>query len=269
MSVIVSIVLLGAVCSALAFIVMFALIAEVGPMRMTTVTYLNPAVAIAAGALILGERITVWTLIGFALVLAGSYLVPSGTARAAKPAGTPRAGGLGAPRCVRSPCAPSAVRRPTGHRGPAGRMRTPRRPSAARRSSPDPSSARPRGGRRSRAGSRCPARPSRSRGRCRAAPPRRRPPDPGPDRIARNRRERTMARITPGAMPPSSRMPPSTPSTIGSGFDAAPAPPAAPGRLPPRRAVRARRPASAVEVGAGVAPSSSGVSGSSTATGAE
>ena len=59
--VIVSIVLLGAVCSALAFIVMFALIAEVGPMRMTTVTYLNPAVAIAAGALILGERISIWT----------------------------------------------------------------------------------------------------------------------------------------------------------------------------------------------------------------
>ncbi len=74
-AVIVSVVLLGAVCSALAFIVMFALIAEVGPMRMTTVTYLNPAVAIAAGALILGERISIWTVIGFALVLAGSYLV--------------------------------------------------------------------------------------------------------------------------------------------------------------------------------------------------
>jgi drug/metabolite transporter (DMT)-like permease len=73
--VIVSVVLLGAVCSALAFIVMFALIAEVGPMRMTTVTYLNPAVAIAAGALILGEHISIWTLVGFALVLAGSYLV--------------------------------------------------------------------------------------------------------------------------------------------------------------------------------------------------
>jgi drug/metabolite transporter (DMT)-like permease len=73
--VIVALVLLGAVCSALAFIVMFALIAEVGPMRMTTVTYLNPAVAIVAGFLILGERITVWTLVGFGLVLAGSYLV--------------------------------------------------------------------------------------------------------------------------------------------------------------------------------------------------
>src|SRR4029453_18808739 len=62
--VIVSIVLVGGVCSALAFILVFALVAEVGPMRMTTVTYLNPAVAIAAGALILDERISIWTVIG-------------------------------------------------------------------------------------------------------------------------------------------------------------------------------------------------------------
>ncbi len=73
--VVVSVVLLAVVCSALAFVIMFALIAEIGPVRMTTITYVNPAVAIAAGALILGERITVWTIVGFALVLAGSYLV--------------------------------------------------------------------------------------------------------------------------------------------------------------------------------------------------
>ena len=70
-----SVVGLGVVCSALAFLVMFALVAEIGPMRMTTITYVNPAVAIVAGALILGERVTVWTVVGFALVLAGSYLV--------------------------------------------------------------------------------------------------------------------------------------------------------------------------------------------------
>jgi drug/metabolite transporter (DMT)-like permease len=72
---IVSIVLLGAVCSALALVLMFALVAEVGPMRMTTVTYLNPAVAIIAGALVLGEEITIWTVIGFVLVIGGSFLV--------------------------------------------------------------------------------------------------------------------------------------------------------------------------------------------------
>jgi drug/metabolite transporter (DMT)-like permease len=73
--VIVSVVLLGAVCSALAFILMFALVDEVGPMRMTTVTYLNPAVAILAGALVLGETISIWTVVGFVLVIAGSFLV--------------------------------------------------------------------------------------------------------------------------------------------------------------------------------------------------
>ncbi len=70
-----SVVGLGVVCSALAFLVMFALVAEIGPVRMTTITYVNPAVAIVAGALILGERVTVWTVVGFVLVLAGSYLV--------------------------------------------------------------------------------------------------------------------------------------------------------------------------------------------------
>jgi drug/metabolite transporter (DMT)-like permease len=70
-----SIVILAVVCSAIAFLLMFALIAEVGPMRTTTITYLNPAVAIVAGALVLGEQITVWTIVGFALVLGGSFLV--------------------------------------------------------------------------------------------------------------------------------------------------------------------------------------------------
>jgi len=73
--VILSVVALAAVCSAAAFLIMFALIAEIGPMRMTTITYVNPAVAIAAGALVLGERITIWTVIGFVLVIGGAYLV--------------------------------------------------------------------------------------------------------------------------------------------------------------------------------------------------
>jgi drug/metabolite transporter (DMT)-like permease len=70
-----SVVTLAVVCSALAFVVMFALVAEIGPMRMTTVTYVNPAIAIAVGALVLGERVTIWTFVGFVLVLAGSWLV--------------------------------------------------------------------------------------------------------------------------------------------------------------------------------------------------
>lgn len=75
--VIVSVVVLAVICSALAFILLVALIGEVGPVRATAITYINPAVAILAGVLVLGETITVWTLVGFALVLVGSYLVTS------------------------------------------------------------------------------------------------------------------------------------------------------------------------------------------------
>lgn len=70
-----SIVVLAVVCSALAFLLMVALIGEIGPVKATAITYVNPAVAVAAGVLVLGERLTVWTVVGFVLVLAGSYLV--------------------------------------------------------------------------------------------------------------------------------------------------------------------------------------------------
>ena len=54
---------------------MVGLVAEIGPVKATTITYVNPAVAIIAGVVVLGERVTVWTIVGFVLVLAGSYLV--------------------------------------------------------------------------------------------------------------------------------------------------------------------------------------------------
>ena len=85
--VVVSIVVLAVVCSALAFILMVALITEIGPMRATTITYVNPAVAILAGVIVLHETISVWTVVGFVLVLAGSWLVTQRRKdRAAEPA---------------------------------------------------------------------------------------------------------------------------------------------------------------------------------------
>ncbi len=69
-----STILLGALCTALAFIIFFALIAEVGPSRTTLITYVNPAVAVLLGILVLGEPITLGLVIGFPLVLLGSYL---------------------------------------------------------------------------------------------------------------------------------------------------------------------------------------------------
>jgi drug/metabolite transporter (DMT)-like permease len=49
-------------------------VGEIGPVRATTVTYVNPAVALVAGAVVLGERVTAWSVLGFALILAGCYL---------------------------------------------------------------------------------------------------------------------------------------------------------------------------------------------------
>jgi drug/metabolite transporter (DMT)-like permease len=65
---------LAIVCTALAFLLFFALIAEVGPVRATVITYVNPAVAALLGVAILDEHFTVGMSIGFVLVLAGSVL---------------------------------------------------------------------------------------------------------------------------------------------------------------------------------------------------
>jgi len=65
---------LGVACTAAAFVIFFELIAEVGPIRATLVAYLNPAVAVAAGVLVLDEPFTAGTAAGFVLILSGSYL---------------------------------------------------------------------------------------------------------------------------------------------------------------------------------------------------
>jgi drug/metabolite transporter (DMT)-like permease len=65
---------LGVICSAVAFVAFFQLIREIGSTRSTLVTYMNMAVAVILGILILDEPITAGILIGFPLVLIGSYL---------------------------------------------------------------------------------------------------------------------------------------------------------------------------------------------------
>lgn len=78
--VVASVVVLGLVCTAAAFVMLFALVGLIGPVRATAITYVNPAVAIVVGVIFLSERVTAWTLLGFGLVLAGSYLLTRGTA---------------------------------------------------------------------------------------------------------------------------------------------------------------------------------------------
>ena len=83
-----SVVTLAVVCTAAAFMLLFALVNEVGPVRATTITYLNPAVAVVAGALVLGEPVTVWTVVG--LPARRHRLVPGQPRRAAAGAGRDR-----------------------------------------------------------------------------------------------------------------------------------------------------------------------------------
>jgi drug/metabolite transporter (DMT)-like permease len=65
---------LAVLCTAAAFVIFFRLIAEIGPARATVITYVNPAVAVTLGVLILGERLTPAMVGAFALILAGSVL---------------------------------------------------------------------------------------------------------------------------------------------------------------------------------------------------
>ena len=69
-----SLLVLTLVCTVAAFLVFFALIDEVGPIRATLVTYINPAVALVLGVVLLAEPVTLGLIIGFPLVLLGSWL---------------------------------------------------------------------------------------------------------------------------------------------------------------------------------------------------
>ena len=81
--------LLGVVCTALAFLLFFALIAEVGPVRATVITYVNPAVALALGVALLGEPLTIGAVVGFALILAGLFLATRRASRGLAPVEEP------------------------------------------------------------------------------------------------------------------------------------------------------------------------------------
>jgi drug/metabolite transporter (DMT)-like permease len=72
-SVIVSILVLALICTALAFVLFFELIAEAGPVRATVITFVNPAVAVLLGLVVLSEPLTWGMVLGFPLVLLGSY----------------------------------------------------------------------------------------------------------------------------------------------------------------------------------------------------
>jgi drug/metabolite transporter (DMT)-like permease len=69
-----AVLILGVVCTGLAFLLFFALIHEVGPTRSSLFIYLNPAVAVVLGVTLLNEPFSLFTLVGFGLILGGSAL---------------------------------------------------------------------------------------------------------------------------------------------------------------------------------------------------
>jgi drug/metabolite transporter (DMT)-like permease len=92
----VSVAILAVVCTAAAFLAFAALIAEIGPVRATVITYVNPAVAAVLGVVVLGETLTVGMGVGFALVIVGSVL-------ATRPARAVGAGPAEAPATATNP----------------------------------------------------------------------------------------------------------------------------------------------------------------------
>lgn len=86
-----SIVVLALVCTALAFVIFLELIKVAGPTRATIITYVNPAVAIALGVVLLDEKLTTGMLVGFPLILVGCAVAAGGSGPAEVAAPEPAA----------------------------------------------------------------------------------------------------------------------------------------------------------------------------------
>lgn len=70
----VALLVLGLICSALAFVIFFELIREIGPVKASLITYVNTAVALLLGTVFLSEPVTPGLLIGIPLIAVGLYL---------------------------------------------------------------------------------------------------------------------------------------------------------------------------------------------------
>jgi drug/metabolite transporter (DMT)-like permease len=73
-----AVVVLGLVCTAVAFVLMAMLISEIGPGRAVVITYINPIIAVALGVTVLGEQPGAGAVAGLLLILAGSWLSTDG-----------------------------------------------------------------------------------------------------------------------------------------------------------------------------------------------
>jgi drug/metabolite transporter (DMT)-like permease len=74
----VSLLVLGVLCTALAMLLMFYLVSHAGASRATVITYINPAVAALLGVWLLHERLGIGGITAFILILLGSWLATRG-----------------------------------------------------------------------------------------------------------------------------------------------------------------------------------------------
>ena len=78
LEVIASLLVLGLICTALAYLLFFALVAEVGASRGSVITYVNPAVSVLLGVTLLGEPLNAAIIVGFLLIIIGCWLSTGG-----------------------------------------------------------------------------------------------------------------------------------------------------------------------------------------------
>lgn len=81
--IVVAVLVLGILCTALAFWIFFELIKEVGPMRTTYLAFTNPLVAVLVGIIMAKEPLTMGIIASFPLIVTGTYLAISTRAKVA------------------------------------------------------------------------------------------------------------------------------------------------------------------------------------------
>ena len=69
-----SVLVLGVVCTGLAYVLYFRLIERAGPARALSVTFAIPAFAVFYGVLLLGESVTPWMVVCALVIIAGTTL---------------------------------------------------------------------------------------------------------------------------------------------------------------------------------------------------
>ena len=73
-----AVIVLGLLCTALAFMLYYSLIDQIGEERASLATYLTPVFALFYGVLLLGESLTVAAVIGLVLIIVGAEITLRG-----------------------------------------------------------------------------------------------------------------------------------------------------------------------------------------------